>query len=62
MQSYLYAFKHHEHSINKQDLKGILNIVSDVKYHFDVWLPICYVCHINFRAFYILIYTQNDTP
>ena len=40
---------------------GILNIVSSVKYHFDVGLPICYVCYINFSAFYILIYTLNDT-
>ena len=38
MQFYLYAFKHHiyEHYIDKQDLKGILNIVSGVKYHSDV--------------------------
>ena len=34
MQSYLYAI--YEHSIDKQDKKGILNIVAGVKYHFDV--------------------------
>ena len=45
----------YEHSINKQDWKGIFNIVSDVKYHFDV-------CYINFRVFHILIYTLNDKP
>ena len=26
----------YEHSIDKQDRKGILNIVSGVKYHFEV--------------------------
>ena len=51
----------YEHSIDKQDGKGILNIVSGVKYYFDVWLSICYVCYINFSAFYLLIYTINDT-
>ena len=51
----------YEHSIDKQDWKGVWNIVSGVKYHFDAWLPICYVCYINFSAFYILIYTLNDT-
>ena len=37
MQSYLYAFLNtiYEHIIDKQDWKGILNIVSGVKYHFD---------------------------
>ena len=35
--------------------------ISGVKYHFDIWFPICYVCYINFNAFYILIYTLNDT-
>ena len=50
----------YEHSIDKQDWKGILNIVSGAKYYFDVWLPICYVCYINFSTFYILFYTLND--
>ena len=51
----------YEHSIDKQDLMGILNTVLCVKWPFDVWLPICYVCYINFSAFYILIYTLNGT-
>ena len=48
-------------SIDKQDWKGILNIVSGIKYNFDVWLPICYVCNINFSSFNNLMYTLNDT-
>ena len=51
----------YEHFIDKQNWKGILNIVSGVKYHFDVWLPICYVCYINFSAFFKLIFTLNYT-
>ena len=51
----------YEHSINKQDWKEILKIFSGVKYHFDVWLP-SYVSYINFKAFYVLINTLNDTP
>ena len=35
----------YEHYIYKQDWKGILNIVSGVKYHFVVELPICNVCY-----------------
>ena len=52
----------YEHSFDKQDGKGLLNIVSGVKYHFDVGLQISYVFYINFKAFYVLINTQNDTP
>ena len=50
----------YEHSVDKQDWKGLLNIFSGVKYHFYVWLQICYVCYIDFSVFYILIYTWND--
>ena len=51
----------YEHSIDKQDWNGILNIVSDVKYHlmFDCQYAM-YVT--NFKAFYILLNTLKETP
>ena len=35
----------HDHCIDKQEPKGILNIVSGVKYQFFVCLAICNVCY-----------------
>ena len=49
----------YKHFIDKQELKGILNIVSGVKYHFFVWQYVTYVT--NFKAFYILLNSLNDT-
>ena len=41
-------------------VKGVLNIVSGVKYQFFVcWQYVTYVT--NFSAFYILLHSLNDT-
>ena len=46
--------------INKSK-KGILNIVSGVKYNFVVYLAI-YVTYVtNFKALYMLLNTLNNT-
>ena len=51
----------YEHYIDKQELKGILSIVSGVKYHFClfVWQYVTYVT--NLTVFYILLNSLNDT-
>ena len=50
----------YEHNIDKQELNGILNIVSGEKYKFlSVWQYVTYV--INFKTFYTLLNSLNDT-
>ena len=50
----------YEHYIDKQEWKGILTIVSGVKYQFlYVWQYVTYVT--NFKAFYLLLNSLNDT-
>ena len=50
----------YEHYIDKEERKGILNIVSGVKNPFlFVWQYVMYVT--NFKAFYTLLNSLNDT-
>ena len=49
----------YDHYIDKEGFKGVLNIVSGVKYQFFVWQYVTYVT--LFTAFYILLNSLNDT-
>ena len=43
----------YEHYIDKERLKGVLNIVSGVKYQLFVCLAICNVCYTLYGFLYI---------